>query len=113
MDGNLPISSETQQPNVALELAQANHKLQIAEGKIMKLELELLQSRDFAIGAAAAVGEATANLERANAKLSEVVRANDEHRARSKQLDLVYQSNSWKIGRFFTFPIRILKRLAR
>ena len=106
MDGNFPVSSETQQPDVALELALAKHKLQIAEGKIMQLELALLQSRDFAIGAAATAGEA-------KAKLGEVMRANEVHRARSKHLDLVYESATWKIGRFFMLPIRILRRLAR
>ncbi len=113
MDGNFPVSSETQQPDVALELALAKHKLQIAEGKIMQLELALLQSRDFAIGAAATAGEAKATAGEAKAKLGEVMRANEVHRARSKHLDLVYESATWKIGRFFMLPIRILRRLAR
>jgi hypothetical protein len=112
-------------------------KLQKAEEKIMLLELALMQSRDFAIGSAAQAGEAVANLNkflhlkdllktanihienhekhiaRLEATLSEVGRANEVHRAKSKQLDLVYESASWKIGRFFMLPIRAIKRIAR
>ena len=58
MDGNSPVSPETLQSDLALELEQLRHELQIAEGKIMQLELALLQSRDFAIGAAAEASEA-------------------------------------------------------
>ena len=57
MDSNSPVSPETTQPDVALELAQVKHELELAEGKIMQLELALLQSRDFAIGAAAEASE--------------------------------------------------------
>ena len=53
MDSNSPVSPETTQQDVGLELAQLKHELELAEGKIMQLELALLQSRDFAIGAAA------------------------------------------------------------
>ena len=56
MDSNSPVSPETLQSDLALELEQLKHELQIAEGKIMQLELALLQSRDFAIGAAAEAG---------------------------------------------------------
>jgi len=100
----------------------------------MVLELALMQSKDFAIGSAAQAGEAIVNLqkilsklkdanthienhekhiERLELTLGEVVRANEVHRAKSKQLDLVYESASWKIGRFFMLPIRIIKRIAR
>ncbi|MFM7494356.1 MAG: hypothetical protein ACKO2A_10660, partial [Acidimicrobiaceae bacterium] len=58
MDGNSPVSPETLQSDLALELEQLKHELQIAEGKVMQLELALLQSRDFAIGAAAEASEA-------------------------------------------------------
>jgi hypothetical protein len=119
------------------ELIQLQAKLQKAEEKIMLLELALMQSRDFAIGSAAQAGEAVANLNkflhlkdllktanihienhekhiaRLEATLSEVGRANEVHRAKSKQLDLVYESASWKIGRFFMLPIRAIKRIAR
>ena len=57
MDDIKPVLPDTAQVDFAEELTQARKDLQNAEGKIMQLELALLQSRDFAIGAAAEAGE--------------------------------------------------------
>ncbi|MDA3004448.1 MAG: hypothetical protein O3A62_05190 [Actinomycetota bacterium] len=130
MDDTPSLSASLPTKELQTELTQLRIQLQKAEEKVMLLELALMQSRDFAIGSAAQAGEAIhvqdllkdakthienheKHIERLEATLGEVARANEVHHAKSKQLDLVYQSNSWKIGRFFTFPIRILKRLAR
>ena len=141
MDDTPSLSASLPTKESKTEPTRLRIQLQKTEEKVMLLELALMQSKDFAIGSAAQAGEATANLqkilskwhhvqnllkdanthienhekhiERLEATLSEVARANEVHHAKSKQLDLVYESASWKIGRFFMLPIRILKRIAR
>jgi len=137
MDGNSPVSPETLQSDLALELDQLKHELQIAEGKIMQLELALLQSRDFAIGAAAEAGEAPAyraryveserklgdanehinshlahiaRLEQALADLLKFEKTNKELRI---QIESVHNSATWRIGRKVMLPIRIIKRIVK
>ena len=137
MDGNSPVSPETLQSDLALELEQLKHELQTAEGKIMQLELALLQSRDFAIGAAAEAGEAPAyraryveserklgdanehikshlahiaRLEQALADLLKFEKTNKELRI---QIESVHNSATWRIGRKVMLPIRIIKRIVK
>ena len=137
MDGNSPVSPETLQSDLALELERLKHELQIAEGKIMQLELALLQSRDFAIGAAAEAGEAPAyraryveserklgdanehikshlahiaRLEQALADLLKFEKTNKELRI---QIESVHNSATWRIGRKVMLPIRIIKRIVK
>ena len=137
MDSNSPVSPETLQSDLALELEQLKHELQIAEGKIMQLELALLQSRDFAIGAAAEAGEAPAyraryveserklgdanehinshlahiaRLEQALADMLKFEKTNKELRI---QIESVHNSATWRIGRKVMLPIRIIKRIVK
>jgi len=137
MDGNSPVSPETLQTGLALELEQLKHDLQIAEGKIMQLELALLQSRDFAIGAAAEASEAPivrkmyveserklgdanehikshlahiARLEQALADLLKIEKTNKELRA---QIEALHTSATWRIGRKVMLPMRIIKRIVK
>ncbi len=137
MDGNSPVSPETLQSDLALELEQLKHELQIAEGKIMQLELALLQSRDFAIGAAAEAGEAPAyraryieserklgdanehikshlahiaRLEQALADLLKFEKTNKELRS---QIETLHNSATWRIGKKVMLPIRIIKRIVK
>lgn len=137
MDSNPPVSLETTQPDVALDLAQVKHELELAEGKIMQLELALLQSRDFAIGAAAEASEAPiiramyveserqlgdanehnkshlahiARLEQALADLLKIDKANKELR---NQIESLKSSASWRVGRTLMLPIRIVKRIVK
>ena len=137
MDSNSPVSPETLQSDLALELEQLKHELQIAEGKIMQLELALLQSRDFAIGAAAEAGEAPAyraryveserklgdanehikshlahiaRLEQALADLLKIEKANKDLRT---QIETLHNSATWRIGRKVMLPIRIIKRIVK
>jgi len=137
MDGNSPVSPETLQTDLALELEQLKHDLQVAEGKIMQLELALLQSRDFAIGAAAEASEAPiirtmyveserklgdanehikshlahiARLEQVLADLLKIEKANKELRT---QIESLHNSSTWRIGRKVMLPIRIIKRIVK
>ncbi|MEY3396157.1 MAG: hypothetical protein RLZZ534_119, partial [Actinomycetota bacterium] len=98
----------------------------------MQLELSLLQSRDFSIGAAAEVGEMRvvrsqlkdqlkdanihikshlAHIKRLEEAMVELNRVSALHRARIAELDRVYNSASWKIGRFVLIPVRILRKI--
>ena len=137
MDGNSPVSPEALQSDLALELEQLKHELQIAESKIIQLELALLQSRDFAIGAAAEASEAPiirtmyveserklgdanehikshlahiARLEQALADLLKIEKTNKELRT---QIESLHNSSTWRIGRKVMLPIRIIKRIVK
>jgi hypothetical protein len=137
MDGNSPVSPEALQSDLALELEQLKHELQIAESKIMQLELALLQSRDFAIGAAAEASEAPiirtmyveserklgdanehikshlahiARLEQALADLLKIEKTNKDLRT---QIETLHNSATWRIGRKVMLPIRIIKRIVK
>ena len=134
MNSNEPASPEILR--TALELEHVKYDLQSAEGKIMKLELALLNSRDFAIGASAEAGRAKferqmyidsqrqlidANTHIANhidhirrleeqaQDLSSLHQANIDLRIQLEKL----RSTKWIIGRIIMTPIRILKRLVR
>ena len=134
MDDNIKASVELSVTELSSELESVRSKLQIAEQKIMQLELSLLQSRDFSIGAAAEVGELRvvrsqlkdqlkdanihikshlAHIKRLEEAMVELNRASTLNRARSAELDRVYNSASWKIGRFVMIPVRILRKITK
>ena len=137
MDSNSPVSPETLQSDLAIELEQLKHELQIAEGKILQLELALLQSRDFAIGAAAEAGEAPAyraryvESERKLGDANEHIKSHLAHIARLEQaladllkfekinkdlrtqIETLHNSATWRIGRKVMLPIRIIKRIVK
>ena len=137
MDSNSPVSPETLQSDLALELEQLRHELQIAEGKIMQLELALLQSRDFAIGAAAEASEAPiiramyVESERKLGDANEHIKSHLAHIARLEQaladslkfektnkdlrtqIETLHNSATWRIGRKVMLPIRIIKRIVK
>ena len=135
MNNNEPASPEILR--TALELEHVKYDLQSAEGKIMKLELALLNSRDFAIGASAEAGrakferqmyiESQRQLIDATTHIAnhiDHIRRLEEHvrdlsslhpvnRDLQTQLEKLRSSPTWIIGRIFMTPIRMLKRLVR
>ena len=141
MDSNTPTSAEEMSSSLASELEQVCHELQLTEGKVMQLELALLQSRDFAIGAAAEASEIPiirakfqnqfAESERQLADANEHIKSHVAHIARLEQLvadllklekvnkDLRTQMNhlkisvTWRVGRIIMLPIRIVKRIVK
>ena len=134
MDDNIKASVELSVTDLSSELESVRSKLQFAEQRIMQLELSLLQSRDFSIGAAAEVGELRvvrsqlkdqlkdanihikshlAHIKRLEEAMVELNRASTLNRARSAELDRVYNSASWKIGRFVMIPVRILRKITK
>ena len=132
MDDNQTVSADLSISDLISELELVRNKLQTAEQRIMQLELSLLQSRDFSIGAAAEVGEMRvvrsqlkdqlkdanihikshlAHIKRLEEAMVELNRVSALHRARIAELDRVYNSASWKIGRFVLIPVRILRKI--
>ena len=132
MDDDKKASVELSVLDLSSELESVRSKLQTAEQKIMHLELSLLQSRDFSIGAAAEMGEIRvghfktidqlkdanthiknhlAHIKRLEDALTELHRSNALQRAQAAELTRVYDSASWKIGRFIMIPIRILRKI--
>jgi predicted nucleic acid-binding Zn-ribbon protein len=137
MDSNSPVSPKTLQSDLALELDQLKHELQIAEGKIMQLELALLQSRDFAIGAAAEASEAPivramyveserklgdanehikshlAHIARLEQALADSLKFEKTNKDLRSQIETLHNSATWRIGRKVMLPIRIIKRIVK
>ena len=110
---------------VRLQL-QLQHVLQ----RCAELELQMLNSRDFALGQAAEIGGLRMRLEQlttdnsnhrahimrlenALAEASQVVALNARLLERSRDESVILRSSTtWKIGRFVMLPIRFLKRFA-
>lgn len=137
MDDIKPVLPDTTQVDFAEELTQARQDLQNAEGKIMQLELALLQSRDFAIGAAAEAGEApayramyvesqkqlgdanahiashVAHIQRLESALSDALRMESANKNLHRQINDLKTSATWRIGRVVLTPLRVIKRIIR
>lgn len=141
MDDDNSLSPENKVQDLLVETDLVRQKLEIAEEKVMQLELSLLHSRDFAIGAAAEMGEARAEAQKnldmyieserqlgdANthiqSHLSHIQRLVDALQDLPKiqkiNQDLLLQivnlrkSATWRIGRLIMLPIRILKKIIK
>lgn len=107
-------------PNRA-PLANDNHELQI---ELLETQLRLLETRDFAIGAAARSGEMQLRLDTMSATnrdlnvhienhLAHIERLETALAARTAQLDLVYASTTWRIGRMMMLPVRLIRRVLK
>ena len=141
MDDDNSLSPENKVQDLLVETDLVRQKLEISEEKVMQLELSLLHSRDFAIGAAAEMGEARAEAQKNLAMYIESERqlgdANthiQSHLSHIQRLvdalqdlpkiqkinqDLLQQivnlrkSATWRIGRLIMLPIRILKKIIK
>ena len=141
MDDDNSLSPENKVQDLLVETDLVRQKLEIAEEKVMQLELSLLHSRDFAIGAAAEMGEARAEAQKnlamyieserqlgdANthiqSHLSHIQRLVDALQDLPKiqkinqdfllQIVNLRKSATWRIGRLIMLPIRILKKIIK
>jgi hypothetical protein len=84
-------------------VAELSDELRLKQQQLRDVETQLLHSRDFAIGAAAEVGEHRALLEQ------EALR----NKKLRNELGRVYKSSTWRIGRMMLLPIRVLRGLLR
>ena len=133
MDDNQAVAADLSKIELQAELLLSRNKLQMAEEKIMHLELALLQSRDFSIGTAAEMGEMRvehntiieklkdanthiknhlAHIKRLEEAMTDLHRSNALQRGQATELVRVYNTASWKIGRFIMIPIRILRKIS-
>ena len=108
--------------------------LDTAERRIMELEMQLLHSRDFAIGAIAEAGESrvrlvdldrrlvaaethaanhVAHIARLEEALHHALRERDVARSRAGEAARMRSSATWRIGRLVMLPVRVLRRIAR
>ena len=141
MDSNTPTSAEEMSSSLASKLEQVCHELQLAEGKVMQLELALLQSRDFAIGAAAEASEIpiirakfqnqfaeserqladasehvkshVAHIQRLEAALSDALKLESVNKNLHIQINDLKASATWRIGKLVMTPLRVIKRIFR
>lgn len=84
-------------------VAELDEALRSAQQQLRETETHLLHSRDFAIGAAAELGEHRALLDQ------EALR----NKRLKNELNRVYKSTTWQIGKMFLLPVRIFRRLPR
>ena len=84
-------------------VAELDEALRLTQQQLRDTETRLMHSRDFAIGAAAELGEHRALLEQ------EALR----NKKLRNELGRVYKSSTWRIGRMMLLPIRLLRGLLR
>ena len=84
-------------------VAELDATLRLTQQQLSDTETRLLHSRDFAIGAAAEVGEHRALLDQ------EALR----NKRLKNELNRVYKSSTWRIGRMMLLPVRVLRGLLR
>jgi len=113
------------------ELRRAREALLDAQAQRASFELEVLNSRDHAVGQAAHIGELRYRLlkqaagylihdknhrdhiARLEAALAESSRTAAQTEALRRELTATRNSTTWKLGRVLMFPVRAVKRLLR
>lgn len=73
------------------------------EQQIIDLRLAILDSRDYAIGMAAELGEMRFQLSEAHQHIDSL----------AHQLNLIHSSRTWKIGRLVMLPLRVIRKVLR
>ena len=88
--------------------------LRFAKARLAALELEILNGRDHAIGQTAELATVRHELATVRHELATVRHAlRQETAAVRQELAAVRSSTTWKIGRCFMLPIRVLRRIGR
>ena len=90
------------------------NELRFAKARLAALELEILNGRDHAIGQTAELATVRHELATFRHELATVRHAlRQETAAVRQELAAVRSSTTWKIGRCFMLPIRVLRRIGR
>jgi hypothetical protein len=90
------------------------NELRFAKARLAALELEILNGRDHAIGQTAELATVRHELATVRHELATVRHAlRQETAAVRQELAAVRSSTTWKIGRCFMLPIRVLRRIGR
>jgi len=120
------------------ELLRLTTELRALRALNSRFELEVLNSRDFAVGQAAQIGELRHKLikqaallelrlhefeihsgnyrehiARLESALAESARAAAQVDVLRRELTATRSSTTWKLGRVLMFPVRVVKRLLR
>lgn len=93
------------------ELRNAQEALQLAQAQRAAFELDVLNSRDFAVGQAATIGEL--RYRAASQSANQIARLEAALAAVRQELAAVRASTTWKLGRILMFPVRTAKRILR
>ena len=91
-------------------LRRAHEALQHAQAERASFELEVLNSRDYAAGQAAIIGELRYRNDR---NAIHTARLEASLAASRNEMAAVRASTTWKIGRVLMFPVRVAKRILR
>ena len=71
--------------------------------QVRELALAVLDARDYAIGAAAELGELRFRHEQARQEIDSLIH----------QLNLVHGSRTWRVGAFILKPLRVVRKVLR
>lgn len=88
------------------EIGRLNHQYQLhrlpeLQQRLAQLEMELMQNRDYVRGILAENGELRARLDVAQR----------EARRKSRRLDELQKTMTWRIGSAALFPVRLARRI--
>jgi chromosome segregation ATPase len=94
------------------EIGRLNHQYQLhrlpeLQQRLSRLEMELLQNRDYVRGLMAEIGELQDRLAKQHRDLHREVRK------KNNQIDQLKKSATWRIGRLLMTPVRLLRRILK
>lgn len=96
-------SAQAELESARAELISLQAKLEVVQVENRSLQIKVLESRDYAIGASAELGTLRFRYEESQKLVDSLVH----------QLNLLHSSRTWKIGRFVLLPLRAVRKLAR
>ena len=89
------------------QIARLENQINDMKRALADTEMRLLQSRDYAKGCAAELGEAQANF------ALHIADADRKVRQARKKVQGIYATQTWKLGRLVMLPARILRRIIK
>jgi hypothetical protein len=93
------------------EIGRLNHLYQLQQlpelqQRLARMEMELLQNRDYVRGLMAENGELKARMDAQQRELQR------ELRRKTRKLDEVRKTMTWRLGSTLMLPVRIFRRIA-
>jgi hypothetical protein len=96
-------SAHAELESARAELESARAELESARAERRQLQIQILEAKDYAIGASAELGVMRFRYQESQRLVDSLVH----------QLNLLHGSRTWKIGRFVLLPLRAVRKLAR
>jgi hypothetical protein len=100
---NAQAEVETLRASLASAQAELTNVQAVAQTEKRQLQVQLLEAKDYAIGASAELGVLRFRYEESQKLVDSLVH----------QLNLIHGSRTWKIGRFVLLPLRAVRKLVR